>query len=83
MTNKLLVNELPVKTWNFLNVNSAEVNWDSEKTAHMNDDNITVSNSEKYNFEITGQGEYSSKNINVQCRENCSAEIFEIGRAHV
>ena len=30
MTENILIDKLPTKTWNFLKVNSAEIQWDSE-----------------------------------------------------
>ena len=33
MTKNILIDKLPTKTWNFLKVNSAEIQWVSESAA--------------------------------------------------
>lgn len=33
MTKNILIDKLPTKMWNFLKVNSAEIQWDSESAA--------------------------------------------------
>lgn len=78
MTNKIAINKLPTKTWNFLDVNFAETEWDSKKEIQMNDDNMTFNNDKhEHMFEINSQGEYSSKKINIKCEEGRS-QILEI-----
>lgn len=46
MTKNILIDKLPTKTWNFLKVNSAEIQWDSESAAKT-EENIILKKDEK------------------------------------
>ena len=46
MTKNILIDKLPTKIWNFLKVNSAEIQWDSESAAKT-EENIILKKDEK------------------------------------
>ena len=40
--NRLAVDQLPVKTWNRLNVNEAVIEWDEDRTADLGTETFTA-----------------------------------------
>ena len=67
MTKNILIDKLPTKTWNFLKVNSAEIQWDSESAAKT-EENIILKKDEKnepVRLDNSGAEGYTEKVVNV------------------
>ena len=62
---EMTINKLPSKTWYWLKVNETKLPWDFEHTTELPEENISVGQEETARFSITGEGEYSSKKINI------------------
>lgn len=81
MANKILINELPTRTWNRLNVNSAEIEWDEAKTDLLEDEAFSVQNGEKKTFDLKlsgGTGAFGKRRLSYKLDENSSVLIFEV-----
>ena len=82
MTKNILIDKLPTKTWNFLKVNSAEIQWDSEG-AVKTEENICFKGGEKaepVRLDISGAEGYTERAVNVTAQKASSGVIFEICR---
>ena len=57
---KLIINRLPAKTWYWLGVNDARIDWNLEKTVHLPDESYNPKKSDKEPIRISvkGNGEF-------------------------
>ena len=72
MTKNILIDKLPTKTWNFLKVNSAEIQWDSESAAKT-EENIILKKDEKnepVRLDNSGTEGYTEKVVNMRSGRN-------------
>lgn len=77
---KLTINKLPTKTWNRLKVNEAVIDWDEMNTVSLAPENIKAENGETADtvcLTVRGEGEYSSKKINISGAEGSGLTVFE------
>ena len=80
MTKNILIDKLPTKTWNFLKVNSAEIQWDSESAAKT-EENIILKKDEKnepVRLDNSGAEGYTEKVVNVTAEKVARGVIFEV-----
>lgn len=75
---QLVVNKLPTRTWNHLNVNEATIPWNAAETADIGTDayEITAENqAQPLHIRLTGAEGHSRKHIAVEvapvCRQRC------------
>ena len=84
MTKNILIDKLPTKTWNFLKVNSAEIQWDSESAAKT-EENIILKKDEKnepVRLDNSGAEGYTEKVVNVTAEKAARGVIFEVCRGN-
>ena len=84
MTKNILIDKLPTKTWNFLKVNSAEIQWDSESAAKT-EENIILKKDEKnepVRLDNSGAEGYTEKVVNVTAEKATRGVIFEVCRGN-
>lgn len=84
MTKNILIDKLPTKTWNFLKVNSAEIQWDSESAAKT-EENIILKKDEKnepVRLDNSGTEGYTEKVVNVTAEKAARGVIFEVCRGN-
>ena len=73
---QLVVNKLPTRTWNHLQVNEATIPWNVADTADLGTDSyaITAENqAQPLHIRLTGAEGHSRKHIAVEvvCRQRC------------
>ncbi len=78
-----IVNRLPSKTWNWLKVNEAVLDWDNDRTTDLGAGFFAASGEENepIRVEIEGKGEYSYKAVNVTAKAGSRVTVYEIFRA--
>ena len=84
MTKNILIDKLPTKMWNFLKVNSAEIQWDSESAAKT-EENIILKKDEKnepVRLDNSGAEGYTEKVVNVTAEKAARGVIFEVCRGN-
>lgn len=84
MTKNILIDKLPTKTWNFLKVNSAEIQWDSESAAKT-EESIVFKKDEKnepVRLDNSGAEGYTEKVVNVTAEKAAKGVIFEVCRGN-
>ena len=84
MTKNILIDKLPTKTWNFLKVNNAEIQWNSEG-AVKTEENICFKGGEKaepVRLDNSGAEEYTEKVVNVTAEKAAKGVIFEVCRGN-
>lgn len=84
MTKNILIDKLPTKTWNFLKVNSAEIQWDSESAAKT-EENIILKKDEKnepVRLDNSGAEGYTENVVNVTAEKAARGVIFEVCRGN-
>ena len=76
-TQQLVVNKLPTRTWNHLNVNEATIPWNAAETADLGTDTykITVENQTQ---PLPGAGGYSRKGIAVDVAAGVEATVYMV-----
>lgn len=80
MANKIRINELPTRTWNRLNVNSAEIEWDEAKTVLLEDDDFSVEKGENATYDLSlsnSEESFGKRRLKFSLDEESSALIFE------
>ncbi len=76
MSETILVNKLPTRTWNRLGVNETPLLWDEDNTYDLGE--IAVgAGSEPVRLDIAGQGDYSRQNVRIDAPENAHITVFE------
>ena len=73
---EMTINKLPSKTWYWLKVNETKLPWDFEHTTELPEENISAGQEETARFSITGEGEYSSKKINIHAAKGEATTVF-------
>ena len=84
MTKNILIDKLPTKTWNFLKVNSAEIQWDSQSAAKT-EENIILKKDEKneaVRLDNSGAEGYTENVVNVTAEKAARGVIFEVCRGN-
>ncbi len=78
-----IVNRLPSKTWNWLKVNEAVLDWDNDRTTDLGAGFFAAGGEENepIRVEIEGKGEYSYKAVNVTAKAGSCVTVYEIFRA--
>ena len=65
--NRLIVDQLPVRTWNRLNVNEAVIEWDEARTADLGtESHIAPGRTSPCASAARGEGEFSRKQVTVE-----------------
>lgn len=76
MSDKILINTLPTRTWNRLGVNETALVWDEENTRDLGE--IVVSDSAApFRADISGEGAFSRQTIRICAPENAQITVFE------
>ena len=78
---QLVVNKLPTRTWNHLNVNEATIPWNVAETADLGTDayEITAENqAQPLHIRLTGAGGYSRKHIAVEVAAGVQATVYMV-----
>ena len=75
-----IVNRLPSKTWNWLKVNEAVLDWDNDRTTDLGAGFFAAGGEENepIRVEIEGKGEYSYKAVNVTAKAGSRVTVYEI-----
>ena len=76
--NKLIINRLPAKTWYWLGVNDARIDWTLEKTVHLPDESYQPQKSDKEPIRISvkGNGEFCTKDVTVKTVKNSEITVI-------
>ena len=74
MSETILINRLPTRTWNRLGVNETALIWD--KTADLGTERITASG-QTARLEIAGSDQYSEKSVEIHAPEGQQVTVFE------
>lgn len=78
---QLVVNKLPTRTWNHLNVNEATIPWNAAETADLGTDTyqITAENrTQPLHIDLTGAEGYSRKHIAVDVAAGVQATVYMV-----
>ena len=70
----ILINRLPARTWNRLGVNETALTWDN--AADLGTERITAAG-QTARLEITGSGNYSEKTVEIHALEGQTVTVFE------
>lgn len=78
-----IINRLPSKTWNWLKVNEAALDWDNDRTTDLGASFFAASGEENepVRVDIEGKGEYSYKAVNVTAKAGSRMTVYEIFHA--
>ena len=81
--NTIVVNKLPTRTWNWLNVNESKISWDESATTELESESYVTAdeNHAPVKIIIDGDGEYSRKKIAIEASKGQSITVFENFRA--
>lgn len=80
--NSISVNRLPVRTWNFLNVNGAALPWDETQTVALDAEAFSLAGAPKpLRLTVEGKGAYSRKRISVEALPSSRVTLIETLRA--
>ena len=74
MSETILINRLPARTWNRLGVNETALTWD--KAADLGTERITAAG-QTARLEITGSGDHSEKTVEIHAPEGQTVTVFE------
>ena len=79
----ILVNQLPVRTWNRLGVNETALVWDEQNSRKLERELCCAAEGEEKTLRVaeSGQGEYSEMTVTVQARAGSSVTVYEDLRA--
>ena len=78
---QLVVNKLPTRTWNHLNVNEATIPWNAAETADLGTDTykITAENrTQPLHIDLTGAEGYSCRRIAVDVAAGVKATVYMV-----
>ncbi len=75
--NRLIVDQLPVRTWNRLNVNEAVIEWDEARTADLGTDTYTAESDGPVRIAACGEGEFSRKQVKVEAAPGTRITVYE------
>ena len=77
MSETIIINKLPTRTWNRLGVNETSLVWGDGDD--LGTEQITAGQTER--LEISGSAEYSEKTINIHAPEGQTVTVFETLKA--
>ena len=75
--NRLIVDQLPVRTWNRLNVNEAVIEWDEARTADLGTETYTAESDGPVRIAACGEGEFSRKQVKVEAAPGTRITVYE------
>ena len=75
--NRLAVDQLPVRTWNRLNVNEAVIEWDEARTADLGTETYTAESDGPVRIAACGEGEFSRKQVKVEAAPGTRITVYE------
>lgn len=78
MSETILINRLPTRTWNRLGVNETALTW--EDAADLGAEQITAAG-QTVRLNISGDGAYSEKRVDIHAPEGQTVTVFETLRA--
>ena len=79
---KILVNELPVRTWNRLGVNGTELEWDASEVQSLPPENCTAEDgTAPVRMCMEGSGAYSRRQVRITAPAGRSITVFQTIRA--
>lgn len=76
---KLIINRLPAKTWYWLGVNDAKIDWELDKTIFLADESykaVKGKKSEPVRISVRGEGQYSTKDVKITAPENTEITVY-------
>ena len=78
MSETILINSLPTRTWNRLGVNETALTWG--ESADLGTERITAAG-QTVRLDIAGSGEYSEQTVDIQALAGQTVTVFETLRA--
>ncbi len=78
MSETILINSLPTRTWNRLGVNETALTWG--ESADLGTERITAAG-QTVRLDIAGSGEYSEQTVDIQAPAGQTVTVFETLRA--
>lgn len=78
MSETILINRLPTRTWNLLGVNETALTW--EDAADLGSEQVTAAG-QTVRLDISGDGTYSEKRVDIHAPEGQTVTVFETLRA--
>ena len=78
MSETILINRLPTRTWNRLDVNETALTW--EDAADLGSEQVTAAG-QTVRLDISGDGTYSEKRVDIHAPEGQTATVFETLRS--
>ena len=78
MSETILINRLPTRTWNRLGVNETALTW--EDAADLGTEQVTAAG-QTVRLDISGDGAYSEKRVDIHAPEGQTVTVFETLRA--
>lgn len=78
MSETILINRLPTRTWNRLGVNETALTW--EDAADLGTEQITAAG-QTVRLDISGDGAYSEKRVDIHAPEGQTVTVFETLRS--
>ncbi len=78
MSETILINRLPTRTWNRLGVNETALTW--EDAADLGTEQVTAAG-QTVRLDISGDGAYSEKRVDIHAPEGQTVTVFETLKA--
>ena len=78
MSETILINRLPTRTWNRLGVNETALTW--EDAADLGSEQVTAAG-QTVRLDISGDGAYSEKRVDIHAPEGQTVTVFETLRS--
>lgn len=78
MSETILINRLPTRTWNRLGVNETALTW--EDAADLGSEQVTAAG-QTVRLDISGDGTYSEKRVDIHAPEGQTVTVFETLRS--
>lgn len=78
MSETILINRLPTRTWNRLDVNETALTW--EDAADLGSEQVTAAG-QTVRLDISGDGTYSEKRVDIHAPEGQTVTVFETLRS--
>lgn len=78
MSETILINRLPTRTWNRLGVNETALTW--EDSAALGSEQVTAAG-QTVRLDISGDGTYSEKRVDIHAPEGQTVTVFETLRS--
>lgn len=78
MSETILINRLPTRTWNRLGINETALTW--EDSADLGSEQVTAAG-QTVRLDISGDGTYSEKRVDIHAPEGQTVTVFETLRS--